>query len=119
MTILAHFQSSKSPCRERAKGHLLAGQVNPRTWEPSTEVARCLSSAPQSVTLSTSIVEPGYSPLPPKRRCVIPKSTTEWQIRESIEADSIELTEEVMKDLATMDRKARFNDPSTDFGYNL
>lgn len=49
---------------------------------------------------------------------VIPKSTIEWQIRENLQAD-FELNEEDMNQIAAMDRKARFNDPSADFGYKL
>ncbi|KAI1413720.1 Aldo/keto reductase [Hypoxylon sp. FL1857] len=52
-------------------------------------------------------------------RCVIPKSTIEWQIRENLEAEKITLDEEDMEAIATMDQKARFNDPSSDFGYKL
>ncbi|RSL97724.1 hypothetical protein CDV31_012904 [Fusarium ambrosium] len=52
-------------------------------------------------------------------RCVIPKSTIEWQIRENIEADCIALDREDLERIATMDLKARFNDPSDDFGYKL
>jgi diketogulonate reductase-like aldo/keto reductase len=51
--------------------------------------------------------------------CVIPKSTIEWQIRENAEAGSIPLDAEDMKAIASMDQKARFNDPSADFGYQL
>lgn len=54
-----------------------------------------------------------------KGRSVIPKSTIEWQIRENIEAGSIMLDETDMMEIAKMDRKARFNDPSADFGYKL
>lgn len=52
-------------------------------------------------------------------RCVIPKSTIEWQIRENAEAETIVLDEEDMEVIATMDQKARFNDPSSDFRYKL
>ena len=51
--------------------------------------------------------------------CVIPKSTIEWQIRENAEAGSICLDKEDMAAIVTMDQKARFNDPSADFGYQL
>lgn len=51
-------------------------------------------------------------------RSVIPKSTIEWQIKENMEADFL-LSEEDMNKIAEMDEKARFNDPSADFGYRL
>lgn len=51
-------------------------------------------------------------------RSVIPKSTVDWQIKENLEAD-FDLHEEDMESIAKMDRKARFNDPSRDFGYKL
>lgn len=51
-------------------------------------------------------------------RAVIPKTTIEWQLRENLEAE-FELDEEDCRIIATMDRKARFNDPSPDFGYQL
>ncbi|CAK7235644.1 hypothetical protein SBRCBS47491_009364 [Sporothrix bragantina] len=53
------------------------------------------------------------------RRAVIPKSTIEWQILENAAADKIVLDEEDLKEIASMDQKARFNDPSADFGYKL
>ncbi|VUC26797.1 unnamed protein product [Clonostachys rosea] len=52
-------------------------------------------------------------------RCVIPKSTIEWQIQENASADQIELDGDDLKQIATMDQKARFNDPSVLFGYKL
>lgn len=52
-------------------------------------------------------------------RCVIPKSTIEWQIQENALADQIALDEDDMAQIAKMDQKARFNDPSADFGYKL
>lgn len=52
-------------------------------------------------------------------RCEIPKSTVEWQIRENLQADLICLDGEDMARISTMDCKARFNDPSADFGYKL
>ncbi|KAF3072869.1 hypothetical protein CFAM422_005134, partial [Trichoderma lentiforme] len=52
-------------------------------------------------------------------RCVIPKSTIEWQIKENAEAEKISLDEEDISAIASMDQKARFNDPSVDFGYKL
>ena len=50
---------------------------------------------------------------------MIPKSTIEWQIRENIEADQIVLDENDLREIEKMDQKARFNDPSADFGYKL
>lgn len=52
-------------------------------------------------------------------RCVIPKSTIEWQIRENKEAEDIELDKKDLEAIASMDKKARFNDPSAEFGYKL
>ncbi|KAF3807222.1 putative oxidoreductase C26F1.07 [Colletotrichum gloeosporioides] len=52
-------------------------------------------------------------------RCVIPKSTIEWQIKENLEADSIPLDKEDLQKIAKMDQKARFNDPTELFGYKL
>ncbi|OAA54595.1 Aldo/keto reductase [Niveomyces insectorum RCEF 264] len=52
-------------------------------------------------------------------RAVIPKSTIEWQILENADADKIALDEDDLRQIATMDQKARFNDPSADFGYQL
>ena len=52
-------------------------------------------------------------------RAVIPKSTIEWQIQENALADQIPLDEEDMTQIGKMDQKARFNDPSADFGYKL
>ncbi|KAF4458296.1 aldehyde reductase [Fusarium albosuccineum] len=52
-------------------------------------------------------------------RCVIPKSTIEWQIRENAAAEEIVLDEEDLQAIAGMDHKARFNDPSVNFGYKL
>lgn len=51
-------------------------------------------------------------------RTVIPKSTIEWQIRENLEAD-FPLDADDMAKIATLDQKARFNDPSAKFGYRL
>jgi alcohol dehydrogenase (NADP+) len=51
-------------------------------------------------------------------RSVIPKSTIEWQIKENLDVD-FDLNVEEMKSIEQMDRKARFNDPSQDFGYKL
>ncbi|KAJ3542869.1 hypothetical protein NM208_g3872 [Fusarium decemcellulare] len=52
-------------------------------------------------------------------RCVIPKSTIEWQIRENAAAEEIVLDEEDLQAIAGMDQKARFNDPSVNFWYKL
>lgn len=52
-------------------------------------------------------------------RSVIPKSTIEWQIRENLGSDDIVLDDEDLARIATLDKKARFNDPSADFGYQL
>lgn len=52
-------------------------------------------------------------------RSVIPKSTIEWQIRENVAADEIVLDEEDLEAIGSMDQKARFNDPSVNFGYDL
>ncbi|KAM5344076.1 hypothetical protein ACJ41O_012613 [Fusarium nematophilum] len=49
-------------------------------------------------------------------RCVIPKSTIEWQIRENAKAEEIVLDQEDLAAIGSMDAKARFNDPSVDFG---
>lgn len=51
-------------------------------------------------------------------RSVIPKSTIDWQIRENLAAD-VELSEEDMAAIGTLDVKARFNDPSLDYGWRL
>ncbi|KAI0545926.1 Aldo/keto reductase [Xylaria curta] len=52
-------------------------------------------------------------------RSVIPKSTIEWQIRENAEAENIALDQEDLVAISEMDQRARFNDPSADFGYEL
>ncbi|KAK1845089.1 aldehyde reductase [Colletotrichum chrysophilum] len=52
-------------------------------------------------------------------RCVIPKSTIEWQIKENLEADSNPLDEEDLQQIGKMDQQARFNDPTELFGYKL
>ena len=51
-------------------------------------------------------------------RSVIPKSVVDWQIEENIEAD-FELQPEDMAKIATLDAKARFNDPSLDYEWRL
>ncbi|GME34253.1 Aldo/keto reductase [Neofusicoccum parvum] len=52
-------------------------------------------------------------------RSVIPKSTIEWQICENAAADEIVLDGEDLAAIGSMDQKARFNDPSVNFGYDL
>ncbi|RAK99316.1 aldo/keto reductase [Aspergillus ibericus CBS 121593] len=51
-------------------------------------------------------------------RSVIPKSVIEWQIEENLAAD-FELQPEDMARIATLDAKARFNDPSLDYEWRL
>lgn len=51
-------------------------------------------------------------------RSAIPKSTIDWQIRETIEAD-FELTEEDMVAIGELDKKARFSDWSLDYEWRL
>ncbi|KAJ5815086.1 hypothetical protein N7474_006863 [Penicillium riverlandense] len=51
-------------------------------------------------------------------RSVIPKSVVDWQIEENLEAD-FELQPEDMARIATLDVKARFNDPSLDYEWRL
>ncbi|GKT65066.1 aldehyde reductase [Colletotrichum tofieldiae] len=51
-------------------------------------------------------------------RSVIPKSVIEWQIRENLESDFV-LDGEDMDRIATMDLKARFNDPSEEYRWPL
>ncbi|KAJ5081541.1 hypothetical protein NUU61_009805 [Penicillium alfredii] len=51
-------------------------------------------------------------------RSVIPKSVVDWQIEENLEAD-FELKPEDMAQIATLDAKARFNDPSLDYEWRL
>lgn len=52
-------------------------------------------------------------------RSVIPKSVVDWQIDENIAAAEIELDKEDMEKIATLDAKARFNDPSLDYEWRL
>lgn len=52
-------------------------------------------------------------------RSVIPKSVVDWQIDENIAAAEIELTNDDMEKIATLDAKARFNDPSMDYEWRL
>ncbi|KAH7134283.1 alcohol dehydrogenase [Dactylonectria macrodidyma] len=75
-----------------------------------TGIARKHGKSPIQIALAWGVVN---------GRCVIPKSTIEWQIQENAAADSILLDEEDLRQIATMDQKARFNDPSVDFGYKL
>ena len=51
-------------------------------------------------------------------RSVIPKSVIDWQIDQNLEAD-FEMEKEDLKRIESMDRKARFNDPSADYQYRL
>ncbi|KAI0886896.1 putative aldehyde reductase [Annulohypoxylon maeteangense] len=51
-------------------------------------------------------------------RSVIPKSTIDWQIKENVESD-FQLDPEDMEKIATLDIKARFNDPSLDYRWRL
>lgn len=74
------------------------------------EVARKHGKTPIQIALAWGISN---------GRCVIPKSTIEWQIRDNADAENIELDVEDMAKIEQMDRKARFNDPSPDFGYKL
>lgn len=51
-------------------------------------------------------------------RSVIPKSVIDWQVEQNIAAD-FELDAEDIEKIATLDAKARFNDPSLDYRYRL
>lgn len=51
-------------------------------------------------------------------RSVIPKSTIDWQIKENLEAD-FKLDAEDIEAIKALDIKARFNDPSMDYGWRL
>ncbi|RAQ99636.1 Aldo/keto reductase [Stemphylium lycopersici] len=53
-----------------------------------------------------------------KGRSVIPKSKTEERIKANLEGD-FELSGEDVERISKMDRKLRFNDPSTAFGWNF
>ncbi|KAL1858424.1 hypothetical protein Plec18170_002622 [Paecilomyces lecythidis] len=53
-----------------------------------------------------------------KARSVIPKSVVDWQIEENLSAD-FELESDDMARIATLDMKARFNDPSLDYEWRL
>lgn len=74
------------------------------------DVARKHGKSPIQISLAWGVAS---------GRCVIPKSTIEWQIRENAEADRIVLDADDMAQIAKMDQKARFNDPSALFGYKL
>jgi alcohol dehydrogenase (NADP+) len=74
------------------------------------DVARKHGKSPIQISLAWGIAN---------GRAVIPKSTIEWQVRENVEAENISLDAEDMAAIAKMDQKARFNDPSPDFGYKL
>ena len=50
---------------------------------------------------------------------VIPKSTHEKRIVENWGANDVHFTEDEMKEIAKQDKKARFNNPSKDWGVNL
>lgn len=73
------------------------------------KIARAHGKSPIQVALAWAISN---------GRSVIPKSTIEWQIEENLQAD-FALDADAMKSIGEMDRKARFNDPSADFGYKL
>jgi alcohol dehydrogenase (NADP+) len=49
---------------------------------------------------------------------VIPKSKTPARIRANLEGD-FKLDPEDVKKIDSLDKKARFNDPSKGFGYNF
>lgn len=51
-------------------------------------------------------------------RSVIPKSVVDWQIEENLAAD-FALEPDDMGLIATLDAKARFNDPSLDYEWRL
>jgi alcohol dehydrogenase (NADP+) len=51
-------------------------------------------------------------------RSVIPKSKTPSRIRANLEGD-FTLEEEDVKKIDGIDKKLRFNDPSTSFGWNF
>lgn len=51
-------------------------------------------------------------------RSVIPKSVIDWQIKENLESD-FPLDADDMTKIATLDRKLRFNDPSSAYNWNL
>ncbi|KAI9037398.1 Aldo/keto reductase [Aspergillus affinis] len=73
------------------------------------EIATKYGKTPIQVSLAWAVTQ---------GRSVIPKSAIKWQIEENLQAD-FELAEADLAKIATMDGKARFNDPSIDFGYNL
>lgn len=49
---------------------------------------------------------------------VIPKSKTESRIKANLEGD-FELPSEDVEEIAKIDKKLRFNDPSANFGWNF
>ena len=51
-------------------------------------------------------------------RSVIPKSVVDWQVVQNLQAD-FELDAEDLEKIATLDAKARFNDPSLDYEWRL
>lgn len=51
-------------------------------------------------------------------RSVISKSVIDWQIEQNLEAD-FEMEKEDIERIKSMDKKARFNDPSADYQYRL
>lgn len=69
---------------------------------------KCIKSSVQ-IVLAWGIIN---------RRWFIPKSTIDWQIEENIKAD-FEAEIEDMEKIATLDVKARFNDPSLDYRCRL
>ena len=52
-------------------------------------------------------------------RSVIPKSVVDWQVDENLSAADTVLEESDMQKIAELDVKARFNDPSLDYGWRL
>lgn len=52
------------------------------------------------------------------RRAVLPKSKTESRIKSNLEGD-FKLNEEDIKAIDALDKKMRFNDPSTNFKWNF
>lgn len=52
-------------------------------------------------------------------RSVIPKGVIDWQVDENLAAAELELQAEDMEKIATLDVKARFNDPSLDYEWRL
>ncbi|KAL2845143.1 NADP-dependent oxidoreductase domain-containing protein [Aspergillus pseudodeflectus] len=73
------------------------------------EIAKKYDKSPVQVVLAWGINS---------GRSVIPKSVVDWQIDQNLEAD-FELAGEDMERIATLDAKARFNDPSLDYEWRL